>query len=55
MDCIGIRDLSGADYAWDVQIAGGAFGRADTDGFVGKSDVQGVSVRLGEHRDCCYP
>jgi hypothetical protein len=35
----------------DIQIAFAAAGRPDADGFIGKADVEGVTVRLGIDSD----
>lgn len=51
MDRFCVGDLGSADYAWDVQITAGAFGRADADGLVGEADVQAVTIGLGVYGD----
>src|SRR5262249_32705067 len=44
---VGIRDFRGADDGWNVEIAACAFGRSDTDCFVGEAHRQTVPVRFG--------
>ena len=51
MDRVGAGDLRGAQDRRHAQIAVGAARGPDADVLVGKSDVQGVLVRLGVDRD----
>src|ERR1700678_1376317 len=44
MDGVRIGDLGRADYGRNVEIAAGTFRGTDTDGFVGKSDMQTVAI-----------
>jgi len=46
MDRFGPGVTGGGDDAVDVQVAGGRFGRADGNGFVGLQGVQGPFVHL---------
>jgi len=52
---IDVRDFSGANNAWNVQIAVFNAGGSNADSLVGKLHVQGIPVRLGEYGDGLYP
>ena len=47
MDGIDVGDLRRADDGRNIQIAAGALGRTDADGFVGETHRQAVAIRFG--------
>ena len=46
MDRLNVGDFRGADHSWNVEIALRQLGRADADGFISETDVEGVTIRL---------
>ena len=50
MNGFGVGDFGRADHRRNIQIAARALGRADADGFVGKTRVQAVAVGFRVHR-----
>src|SRR6266567_2042784 len=55
MDGIHIRDFGRADHLRNVQITFAAPRGPDTNGLIGKPDMERVSIRFGINRDRRYP
>jgi hypothetical protein len=46
-----VQKFRSADHVGNVQIAVGTLWRPNANGFVGKANMQGMTVGLGENRD----
>src|SRR5216684_637891 len=51
MDGVDVGNFRGANHLWNVQIALAAAGRANAHRFIGKSNVERVTIRLGIYRN----
>jgi len=46
MDRFHVGDFRRADYCWNIEVALGQLWRTNANGFIGETDVEGVTIRL---------
>ena len=51
MDGFHVGNFRGADYRWNIEIALRQLWRTNADGFIGETDVKGVTIRLAVNSD----